>query len=63
MPEVEIQMKERVEEEEGGKIGIEKIVIGQSKESAQDADLTSYRKRFAMLLGIEEERVEVRLCG
>lgn len=63
VPEVEIQMKERAEEEEGGKIGIEKIVIGQSKESAQDADLTSYRKRFAMLLGIEEERVEVRLSG
>ncbi len=63
LPEVEIWMQERAEEEEGGKIGIEKIVIGQSRESTREADFASYRKRFAMLLGIEEERVEVRLDG
>lgn len=63
LPEIEIRMRERAEEEEGGEIGIEEIVIGQARESPQDVDLESYRKRFAILLGMEEERVEVRLDG
>lgn len=63
LPEVEIWMKERAEEEESRRIGIEEIVIGQPQESVQDTSFSDYRMRFAVLLGMEEERVEVRRDG
>ena len=64
MPELIVWMKERAGEEEGdGQIGIEEIVIGQPAESAADETFSSYRARFAVLLGMEEERVEVRQDG
>ncbi|MDE6406238.1 MAG: stage III sporulation protein AF [Lachnospiraceae bacterium] len=61
LPEVEIWMQEG--EEEGGQIGIEEIVVGQTREPVQEASFLSYRMRFAALLGLEEERVEVRRDG
>ncbi|MDE5939349.1 MAG: stage III sporulation protein AF [Lachnospiraceae bacterium] len=63
LPEVEIWMKGRAEEEESGRIGIEEIVIGQPQELVQDMSFSDYRTRFAALLGMEEERVEVRRDG
>lgn len=63
LPEVEIWMKGRAEEEESGRIGIEEIVIGQPQEPVQDMSFSDYRIRFAALLGMEEERVEVRRDG
>ncbi|MDE5717862.1 MAG: stage III sporulation protein AF [Lachnospiraceae bacterium] len=63
LPEVEIWMKGRAEEEESGRIGIEEIVIGQPQEPVQDMSFSDYRMRFAALLGMEEERVEVRRDG
>lgn len=64
LPELIVWMKERAGEEEGdGQIGIEEIVIGQPAESAADETFSSYRARFAVLLGMEEERVEVRQDG
>lgn len=63
LPEVEIWMKGRAEEEESGRIGIEEIVIGQPQEAVQDMSFSDYRMRFAALLGMEEERVEVRRDG
>lgn len=62
LPEVEIWLKERTEEE-SGQIGIEEIVIGHTDEPVQDASLLSYQMRFAALLGMEQERVEVRRDG
>lgn len=63
LPEVEIWMKERAKEEECGQSGISEIVIGKSLEAADDESLSSYRTRFAVLLGMEEERVEVMRDG
>lgn len=63
LPEVEILMRERAGEKENGQIGIAEIVIGQPQESAPDETFVSYRKRFAALLEMEEENVEVRRDG
>ncbi len=63
LPEVEIRIKERTGKEESGQIGIEEIVIGQPREPEQDGVLLSYRKRFAAVLEMEEESVEVRRDG
>ncbi len=63
LPELAVWMKERAGAEEDGQIGIEEIVIGQPPESAADETFSSYRARFAVLLGMEEERVEVRQDG
>lgn len=63
LPEITVFMREQVGEEEGGQIGIEKIVVGQPRETDTDALFLSYRTRFAVLLGMEEERVEVRPDG
>lgn len=63
LPEVEIWMKERAKEEESGQSGVSEIVIGKSLEAAGDEFLSSYRTRFAVLLGMEEERVEVMRDG
>ena len=63
LPQVEILMREREEEEKSVQIGIEEIVVGQPQESAPDESLSSYRARFAAILGMEEENVEVRRDG
>lgn len=63
LPEITVFMREQAGEEEGGQIGIEKIVVGQPQETDTDAPFLSYRTRFAVLLGMEEERVEVRPDG
>ena len=63
LPEIEIRIKERTGKEESGRIGIEEIVIGQPREPEQDGVLLSYRKRFAAVLEMEEESVEVRRDG
>lgn len=60
MPQVEILMRRRAEEEEGEQIGIGEIVVGQSQKSVLDESLLSYRARFAAVLGMEEDNVEVR---
>lgn len=61
LPEITVFMRER--EEESGRIGIEEIVIGQSRQTDTSALFLSYRSRFAALLEMEEERVEVRSDG
>ncbi len=63
LPEVEILMSERKGEEGDGQTGISEIVVGQPQESTADESFQSYRTRFAALLGMEEDRVEVRLDG
>lgn len=63
LPEVEILMRERKGEEGDGQTGISEIVVGQPQESTADESFQSYRTRFAALLGMEEDRVEVRLDG
>lgn len=63
LPEIEIRIKERTGKEESGRIGIEEIVIGQPREPEQDGVLLFYRKRFAAVLEMEEESVEVRRDG
>lgn len=63
LPQVEILMKERAGEEESVQIGVEEIVVGQPQESVPDESFSSYRARFAAVLGMEEENVEVRRDG
>lgn len=63
LPQVEILMRERAGEEESVQIGIEEIVVGQPQESVPDESFSSYRARFAIVLGMEEENVEVRRDG
>lgn len=63
LPQVEILMRERAGEEESVQIGIEEIVVGQPQESVPDESFSSYRARFAIVLGMEEENVEVRWDG
>lgn len=63
LPQVEILMRERAGEEESVRIGIEEIVVGQPQESVPDESFSSYRARFAIVLGMEEENVEVRRDG
>lgn len=59
---MEIGLVKAAETEEG-QIGIAPIVIGDAVDSEEETVLFQYRSRFAELLGIEEERVEVRLDG
>lgn len=63
MPRVEILMRERDGEEEGVQIRIQEIVVGQPQEPVSDESLLPYRTRFAAILGMEEENVEVRWDG
>lgn len=63
LPQVEILLRERAGEEESVRIGIEEIVVGQPQESVPDESFSSYRARFAIVLGMEEENVEVRRDG
>lgn len=60
---IEIEMGKAVEEEEeeeGRQIGIDRIVIGSAAKPEEEPAFLQYRSRFAALLEIEEERVEVR---
>ncbi len=60
---VEVRIAKRDEEKKEGKIGIDEIVIGGEQEPASHETFSAYRERFALLLGIEKERVEVREDG
>lgn len=60
---IEVWLVKAVDSEEEGVIGIAPIVIGDAADSEEETVLSQYRSRFAGLLGIEEERVEVRLDG
>ncbi len=51
------------EAEAGRRIEIGEIVIGQTPETDAGEPFSSYRSRFAVLLEMEEERVEVRPDG
>lgn len=62
LPEITVFLRERAKEE-SGLIGIEEIVIGQPQETETGEPFLSYRSRFAALLEMEEERVEVRPDG
>lgn len=62
-PAITVYLRERTGEEEGGQIGIEEIVVGQPRETDTGTSFPSYRARFAALLEMEEERVEVRPDG
>ncbi len=57
---IEIEMGKAVEEEEERQIGIDRIVIGSAAKPEEEPAFLQYRSRFAALLEIEEERVEVR---
>lgn len=57
-----IEMAADSETEEERQIAIDRIVAGDRADEADNA-FTQYRSRFAALLGIEEERVEVSLDG
>lgn len=62
LPEITVFLRERAKEE-SGLIGIEEIVIGRPQETETGEPFLSYRSRFAALLEMEEERVEVRPDG
>lgn len=57
---VEVRLVKR--DEEGGerRIGVDKIIVGREQEPSSRELFLTYRERFAGLLGIEKERVEVR---
>ncbi len=59
---VEVRLAKR-EEKERGEIDIEKITVGEEHALVSWEVFPAYRERFAALLGIEEERVEVKQDG
>jgi len=63
LSEVKITMAKRTKAEEGNRIGIDEIVIGDAPDPAAENVLSGYRRRFAAILGIEEKRVEVGQDG
>lgn len=58
---VEITVGKR--EEEKSRIVVEEIVIGDAPDSVKEETFQAYRQRFAELLEIPEENVEVKLDG
>ena len=60
LPVVQVWIAERGGEEEDGQILIDEIAIGREQEISSPEVFSTYRERFAGLLGIEEERVEVK---
>ena len=60
MPFVEVFIGQR---EESGLIVVEEITIGETADPEKTEEEQVYRKRFAGLLGIPEENVEVRMDG
>ena len=63
LTEITVFLRERAEAEAGRRIEIGEIVIGQTPETDAGEPFSSYRSRFAALLEMEEERVEVRPDG
>lgn len=61
LSQIEIEMRRAAAGEESP-IGIDRIVIGDRPDEGEDI-LSQYRGRFAALLEMEEERVEVRMDG
>lgn len=59
---ITVRMGRASETEEERAIGIDRIVIGDT-ENEEETVFLQYRSRFAALLEVEEERVEVRLDG
>jgi len=60
---VEITLTKTTALKEESRIGIDEIVIGDAPDPTVGDICSAYRGRFAVLLGIEEKRVEVRLDG
>ena len=60
MPFVEVSIGQK---EEKSLIVVEEITIGETAESKNTEEEQVYRQRFAGLLGIPEENVEVRVDG
>lgn len=63
LSEVEVTVAGTTTAKEEGRIGVDEIVIGGTQEPAGEDVFPDYRKRFAALLGIEEEKVEVKSDG
>lgn len=59
---VEVRLAKK-EEKERGEIGIAKITVGEEQALDSWEVFSAYRERFAGLLGIEEDRVEVKRDG
>lgn len=62
LSQITVRMGRASETEEERAIGIDRIVIGDT-ENEEETVFLQYRGRFAALLNVEEERVEVRLDG
>lgn len=62
LSQITVRMGRASETEEERAIGIDRIVIGDT-ENEEETVFLQYRSRFAALLEVEEERVEVRLDG
>ena len=60
MPFVEVSIGQK---EEKGLIVVEEITIGETADLERTEEEQAYRQRFAGLLGIPEENVEVRMDG
>lgn len=63
LSQVKIELVNAAETEEEQRIFVDRIVIGEAADSEEESAFLQYRSRFAALLGIEEERVEVRQGG
>lgn len=62
LSQIAVRMVRASETEQERAIGIDRIVIGDT-ENEEETVFLQYRGRFAALLNVEEERVEVRLDG
>ena len=60
---VEIRMGKKEQTKGADSIQIDKIVIGDETDTETEQDFSEYCARFAAILGIEENRVEVRADG
>lgn len=59
---VEVTLTETTEQGDS-LITVDEIVVGGASDGDEESAFLSYRSRFAVLLGIEEERVEVKRDG
>lgn len=59
---VKVRLAKRGGEDAEGRIGIDEIVIDSGQPPSRE-EFPDYRKRFAQLLEIEQDKVEVRLYG
>ena len=60
---VEIRMGKKEQTKGADSIQIDKIVIGDETDTETEQDFSEYCARVAAILGIEENRVEVRPDG